>query len=157
MEVRDFYMEAQSYARLNRKPTVSVYVQKEGNTNTGHVYTMRTSIPKGWWRFIGQGVPGSKSTTAQGQMTCGDLEMNSTIDLKLVEMSPDQNQFRYDEDNSILEGASQTVAGQFFYGNGQTNPASFTGLSNYYNTLETSTAANAANVFDGGGTPRPNI
>ncbi|MBI4395815.1 MAG: efflux RND transporter permease subunit, partial [Elusimicrobia bacterium] len=33
-EVRDFYMEAQSYARLNKKPTVSVYVQKESNTNT---------------------------------------------------------------------------------------------------------------------------
>ncbi|HOW27866.1 MAG TPA: efflux RND transporter permease subunit [Elusimicrobiota bacterium] len=33
-EVRDFYMEAQSYARLNRKPTVSVYIQKESQTNT---------------------------------------------------------------------------------------------------------------------------
>ena len=61
-------------------------VWKEGNTNTGHVYTMRTSIPKGWWRFIGQGVPGSKSTTAQGRTNCGDLEMNSTIDLKLVDL-----------------------------------------------------------------------
>jgi hypothetical protein len=126
-------------------------VWKEGNTNTGHVYTMRTSIPKGWWRFIGQGVPGSKSTTAQGRVNCGDLEMNSTIDLKLIEMARDQNQFRYEEDNAILQGASETIGGQFFYGNGMTNPASFTGLSNYYNTLETATAANAANVFDGGG------
>ncbi len=33
-EVRDFYMEPQSYARLNKKPTVSVYVQKESDTNT---------------------------------------------------------------------------------------------------------------------------
>ena len=126
-------------------------IWKEGNTNTGHVYTMRTSIPKGFFRFIGQGVPGSKSTTAQGQMTCGDLEMNSTIDLKLIEMARDQNQFRYEEDNAILEGASQTIAGQFFYGNGVSNPASFTGIANYYNTLETATSANAVNVFDGGG------
>ena len=126
-------------------------VWKEGNTNTGHVYTIRTSIPKGWWRFINQGVPGSKSTTAQGRTNCGDLQMNSTIDLRLIEMAGNRNQFRYEEDNSVLEGASQTVAGQFFYGNAITNPASFTGLSNYYNTLETSTAANAANVFNGGG------
>lgn len=131
-------------------------VWKEGNTNTGHVYTMRTSIPKGWWRFIGQGVPGSKSTTAQGRTNCGDLEMQSTIDLKLVEMARDQNQFRYEEDNAILEGASQTVAGQFFYGNAVTNPASFTGLANYYNTVSTATAANAANVFDCGGTASNN-
>jgi hydrophobic/amphiphilic exporter-1 (mainly G- bacteria), HAE1 family len=33
-EVRDFYLEAQSYARLNKKPTVSVYIQKESQTNT---------------------------------------------------------------------------------------------------------------------------
>jgi HAE1 family hydrophobic/amphiphilic exporter-1 len=33
-EVRDFYLEADSYARLNKKPTVQVYVQKESNTNT---------------------------------------------------------------------------------------------------------------------------
>lgn len=33
-EVRDFYLEPQSYARLNKKPTVSVYVQKESLANT---------------------------------------------------------------------------------------------------------------------------
>jgi len=33
-DVRDFYLEAQSYARLNKKPTVAVYVQKESQANT---------------------------------------------------------------------------------------------------------------------------
>jgi HAE1 family hydrophobic/amphiphilic exporter-1 len=33
-DVKDFYLEAQSYARLNKKPTVSIYVQKENNSNT---------------------------------------------------------------------------------------------------------------------------
>ncbi|MBI3292260.1 MAG: efflux RND transporter permease subunit [Elusimicrobia bacterium] len=33
-EVRDFYLEAQSYARLNNRPSVSVYIQKESQTNT---------------------------------------------------------------------------------------------------------------------------
>lgn len=126
-------------------------VWKEGNTNTGHVYTMRTSIPKGWWRFIGQGVPGSKSTTAQARTDCGDLQMRSTIDLRLLEMARDENQFRYEEDNAILEGASQTIASQFFYGNAATNQAAFTGLSNYYYTATAANAANAANVFSGGG------
>ncbi len=126
-------------------------VWKEGNTNTGHVYTMRTSIPKGFWRFIGQGVPGVKSTTAQGRINCGDLEMQSTIDLKLLEMSGDPDQTRYEEDNAILEGASQTLAYQYFYGNALTNPAAFTGLSNYYNTGLVANSANASNVFYGGG------
>ncbi|MBL8023866.1 MAG: efflux RND transporter permease subunit [Elusimicrobia bacterium] len=33
-DVKDFYLEAQTYARLNKKPTVSVYVQKANDANT---------------------------------------------------------------------------------------------------------------------------
>ncbi len=33
-EVRDFYMEATSFSRLNRKPNVAVYIQKESQSNT---------------------------------------------------------------------------------------------------------------------------
>lgn len=126
-------------------------VWKEGNTNTGHLFTVRTSIPSGWWRYINQGVPMSKSTTMQGRMTCGMLEDNFTVDRKLLEMAEDENKFRYEEDNAHLEGMSQTVAGQFIYGNATTNPASFTGFEAFYNTVATANAANAVNVFDGGG------
>lgn len=126
-------------------------IWKEGLTNTGHIYTVRTSIPTGWWRYIGQGVPMAKSTTAQGRINCGMLEGQSTVDRALLEMAGDQNKFRYEEDNAFLEGMSQTVAQTFFYGNNIANPAQFTGLSAFYNTLSTATAANAANVFSGGG------
>lgn len=126
-------------------------VWKEGNTNTGHVYTVRTSIPQGWWRFIGQGVPMMRSTTAQGRINCGMLEGNSTIDRKLVSMADNPKRFRYEEDNAFLEGMAQTIAGTFMYGNNPSNPAQFTGLSAFYNTVSLATAANAANVFDGGG------
>lgn len=127
-------------------------VWKEGNTNTGHVYTVRTSIPPGWWRYIGQGVPMSKTTTAQGRINCGMLEDQFTLDRKLLEMAEDQNKFRYEEDNGHLEGMSQTIAKTFIYGNATSNPASFTGFEAFYNTVNSANADNAANVFDGGGT-----
>lgn len=127
-------------------------VWKEGNTNTGHVFTVRTSIPAGWWRLINQGVPVSHSTTAQGRINCGMLEGDSTIDLKLLEMSENRNKFRYEEDNAFLEGMSQTIAGQFVYGNATTNAAAFTGFDAFFNTVNSATADNSANVFDGGGT-----
>ena len=127
-------------------------VWKEGNTNTGHLYTVRTSRPAGWWRYIGQGVPMSKTTTMQSRINCGMLEDNFTVDRKILEMAEDQNEFRYKEDNGHLEGMSQTVAGQFIYGNATSNPAAFTGLSAFYSTVSTATASNAVNVFDGGGT-----
>ena len=131
-------------------------VWKEGNTNTGHVYTVRTSIPSGWWRYINQGVPMSKSTKAQGRIKCGMLEDQFTVDRKLLDMAEDQNKFRYEEDNAHLEGMSQTIAQTAFYGNNIANPATFTGLSAFYNTASTANAANAANVFDGGGTGNNN-
>lgn len=126
-------------------------VIKEGNTNTGHVYTVRTSIPQGWYTFIGQGVPGGKTTTAQGRINCGKLEEQSTIPLTLYNMAKDPTQFRYEEDNGVLQGMSQTVARNTMYGNNIANPAQPTGLSAFYNTVDTATSANAANVFDGGG------
>ena len=131
-------------------------VWKEGNTNTGHVFTVRTSLPTGVWRYLNQGVPMSKSTTAQGRINCGMLEDNFTIDRKLLEMAENQNKFRYEEDNAHLEGMSQTIAQTFFYGNNTANPAQFTGLSPFYNTLLTSSAANASNVISGGGSASNN-
>ena len=126
-------------------------VWKEGNTNTGHVFTVRTGLPAGTWRFINQGVPMSKSTTAQGRINCGQLTGLSVIDKRLLEMERDQNKYRYDEDNAFLEGMSQTIASTFIYGNNIANLAQFTGLSPFYNTVTTATAANAVNVFNGGG------
>jgi hypothetical protein len=126
-------------------------VWKEGNTNTGHVFTVRTGLPAGTWRYLNQGVPMSKSTTAQGRINCGQLTGLSVIDRRLLEMARDQNKTRYEEDNAFLEGMSQTIAQTFVYGNNVANPAQFTGLSPFYNSLSTSTAQNAANVFTGGG------
>ena len=130
-------------------------VWKEGNTNTGHIFRVRTSIPQGWWRFIGQGVPMAKTTSAQGRMNCGMLEENSTIDRKLVDMAGSggsQRMYRYQEDNGIVQGMGQNISGTFFYGNQLLNPASFNGFfTAFYNTVNPANSPVAANVFDGGG------
>ncbi len=131
-------------------------VWKEGNTNTGHVFTVRTGIPTGSWRYLNQGIAPTKSTTAQGKINCGLLEAQSTIDRKLLEMADDPMKFRYEEDNAFIEGIGQTLAQQVFYGNALTNPAAFTGMSPYYNTALTANAANAANVINGGGSASNN-
>ncbi len=39
-DVKDSYLEPQSYARLNRKPTVNLYIQKESTANTVKVSTL---------------------------------------------------------------------------------------------------------------------
>jgi hypothetical protein len=128
----------------------------EGNLPTGHKSTIRTGLPSGTWRMLYQGIPFTKSTTAQITDGVGMLEAYSRVDRALAELSEDTQRFRMSEDNAHLEGLSQQMATTLFYGNSAINPTQFTGLSPRYNTVSTSTAQNAINVLDGGGTGSSN-
>lgn len=128
----------------------------EANEATGHEFVFRTSIPAGAWRQYNMGVPYAKSTTAKARVGLGMLEDYSQVDRALAEHSGDREKFRESEDVAFLEGMSQTIAQTFVYGNSVTNPAQFMGLSTFYNTLSTATAANAANVLSGGGSGSAN-
>ena len=124
---------------------------KEGNLPTGNKTTVRTGLPASTWRMLYNGVPRSKSTTAQVTDTCGMLEAYSLVDKDLAELEGNQASFRLSEDMSFLESMNQQMAKALFYGNEQDMPAAFTGLAPRYNTLDTSVAASAANVLDAGG------
>lgn len=128
----------------------------EANEIGGHKFTFRTSIPAGSWRAYLQGVPYSKSTTAQATVSIGSLEDYSQIDRMQAEDSGDVERYRESEDAAFLEGMSQTLAQTVFYGNTVSNPAQFMGYSSFYNTVSTASAQNAANVIDGGGTASAN-
>ena len=123
----------------------------EANEMTGHEFVFRTSIPAGTWRQYNQGVPYSKSTTAKARMSLGMLEDYSQVDRALAEHSGNMEAFRYSEDVAFMEGMSQTIAQTMFYGNTNITPAEFMGFSPFYNTINTATAQNAANVIDAGG------
>lgn len=129
---------------------------REGNLPTGHKTTIRTGLPQGTWRMLYQGVPYTKSTTAQVTEGIGMLEAYSQIDRKLAELEGDVNAFRMSEDDAHLEGLSQQMADTIFYGNAAVTPQQFTGLSPRYNTVSTATAQNAVNVLDAGGTGSSN-
>lgn len=128
----------------------------ESNELTSHEFVFRTSIPAGYFRYINQGVPYSKSTTAKGRVSMASLEDFSQVDRLVAERSGDVEKFRYNEDVAFTEGMGQTVEQNEIYGNTVTNPASYFGLSTFYNTVSTATAPNAANVIDGGGTGNSN-
>ena len=128
----------------------------EANEATGHEFVFRTSIPAGSWRQYNQGIPYSKSTTAKARVGLGMLEDYSQVDRALAEHSGDKEKFRESEDVAFLEGMSQTIAQTFFYGNTVLYPAEFMGLAPFYNTINTATAQNAANVLSAGGVASAN-
>jgi hypothetical protein len=121
----------------------------EGNLPTGHRLTIRTGLPVVYYRMINQGVPTSKSVTAQIDEACGMLEARSHIDTKLAALNGNSAEFRLSEDQAFIEAMNQTQAGAMFYGNPGTDPRQFLGFQTRYSSL---TAGNGQNILDAGGT-----
>jgi hypothetical protein len=121
----------------------------EGNLPTGHRLTIRTGLPQVFYRMINQGVPTSKSVTAQIDEACGMLEARSHIDTKLAMLNGNSAEFRLSEDQAFIEAMNQTQAGAMFYGNPGTDPRQFLGFQTRYSSLS---AGNGQNILDAGGT-----
>ena len=123
-------------------------VFKEGNLPTGERVVIRTGLPTVYWCALNQGIPNSKSTTAQVDEACGMLEARSEVDKDLAMLNGNTAQFRLSEDTAFLEAMNQTQAQTMFYGNPSTEPKSFLGLAGRYSTL---TGTIGTNVLDAGG------
>lgn len=120
---------------------------KEGNLPTGERTIIRTGLPSVYFRLLNQGVPNSKSTTAQVDETCAILEARSQIDSRIVELNGNSAAFRLSEAQAFLEAMNQKAATGLLYGSAS-NPEEIVGLSNRYNAL--SGAANSQNVISAG-------
>ena len=124
----------------------------EANQPTSHVTTRRVSLPSGTWRKINGGVSREASTSRQIVETMGLLEAYSVVDKFLVDIAPNPQQFRQNEDMAFIEGLSQTFADCMFrsesaagiYGDMDTYPERFNGLP------ERNDAYSLANTHNGG-------
>ena len=125
----------------------------EGNLPTGHRVVIRTGLPTVYWRALNQGIPNSKSTTAQVDEACGMLEARSEVDVALARLNGNTAQFRLSEDSAFLEAMNQTQATTMFYGNPATDPKQYLGLAPRYSSLS---AGNAQNILSAGGASTDN-
>lgn len=125
---------------------------KEGNLPTGEQTTIRTGLPDVYYRLMNQGVPKSKSTTAQVTENAATLEARCEVDKDVAELNGNVNAFRMDENMAFVEAMSQRMATTLFYGSAA-NPEEFVGFANRYSDLS---ATNAQNILDAGGTGSDN-
>jgi hypothetical protein len=126
-------------------------VFKEGNLPTGERVVIRTGLPSVYWRALNQGIPNSKSTTAQVDEACGILEARSEVDKDLAMLNGNTAQFRLSEDVAFLEAMNQTQATTLFYGNPATDPKQFLGLAPRYSDIGASSPNNSQNIITAGG------
>jgi hypothetical protein len=127
---------------------------REGNLPTGHRTTIRTGLPTVYWRLLNQGVPPSKSKTAQIDEQAGMLEAWSEVDKDLALLNGNVSTFRLSEAKAFLEAMNQEMAQTVIYGSAGIAPEEFTGLAPRYSAI--SGATNAENIIDGGGTGSDN-
>lgn len=128
----------------------------EGNGHSSHVTTLRTSLPKGTYVRFYQGAGYTKSNAAQVEFGMSNLRDYVQIDKLLCDIGGQSTDLRQKEDMAHMEGLAQQQSTTIVYGNSFTNPAQFTGIAPYYNTVSAANAANAVNVFDCGGTGSSN-
>lgn len=121
----------------------------EGNLPTGHRVIIRTGLPTAYWRSINQGVPTSKSTTAQVDEAVGMLEAYAKVDKDLALLNGNTSAFRLSEDTAFLEAMNQAQASTLLYGNPTNDPRQYLGLAPRFGTI--SGAGNAQNIIDAGG------
>lgn len=126
---------------------------KEGNLPTGHRVTMRTGLPEVFFRTYNQGIPTSKSSTAQFDEQCAMLEARCEVDKDLADLNGNTAEFRLSEAVAYIESMNQKMAQTVFYGNAALNPEEFTGLSIRYSSLS---ATNGVNILNAGGTGSDN-
>lgn len=128
----------------------------EGNLPTGHRVVIRTGLPTVYWRALNQGIPNSKSTTAQVDEACGILEARSEVDVALARLNGNTAQFRLSEDAAFLEAMNQAQATTMFYGNPATDPKQYLGLAPRYSDIGVGAPANSQNILSAGGSSTDN-
>lgn len=125
----------------------------ECNDGSKHKTTMRSGIPEPTWRMYNQGIQPSKATTVPVLDTTGMMEDYGLVDKALADLSGNADAFRASENLGKLQGFNNKAARYMFYGNTQTEPQAFLGLSPRYNSLA---AESGRNIVDAGGTGSSN-
>ena len=125
----------------------------EGNLKTGHRTTMRSGLPAVTWRKLYGFTQPSKSTTVQVDEACGRMEGYSVIDKQLAELGGNGPALRLSEDEAFLQAMNIEFASTLFYGNSDTAPEEFLGLTPRFSDP---TAENGTQLVNGGGTGNDN-
>ena len=129
-------------------------VFKEGNLPTGERVVIRTGLPTVYWRALNQGIPNSKSTTAQVDEACAILEARSEVDKDLALLNGNTAAFRLSEDTAFLEAMNQTFSSTLFYGDPGSDPKQFLGLAARYS--DKTSGGNKQNILSAGGSGSDN-
>lgn len=130
-----------------------------GNLPTGHRFSVRTSLPKAYWKMMNRGVPSSKSSVAMMEETFGKLQAQSKIDRDELKLNNNSKAYRFLEDKAFIEALNQGMTEALFYNDSRVHPEGFMGFAPRYDHLvpeadrfDPNCVDPCKNVLDAGGT-----
>ena len=121
----------------------------ECNMGTFHRHMIRTGLPSVAWGALYKGTPQSKSIRQQVDDTTGFLEGLSSVDKRLLKITPNAGALRMQEASGFLEAMNQEVSTGIFYHSTAASPEKFKGLNARYGVLNGSGPGNQ--IIDAGG------
>jgi hypothetical protein len=143
---------------LNRlSPVVRNAFTVEANRGTQHQHSIRTGLPAVTWGRLYQGIPQSKSTRANVVDTTGFVEGLSTVDTRLLQITPNPAAMRMSEAEAFLESLRQEVETGVFYHDVATSPEKFKGLAARYNATGGGGAGNQIVKAGGSGSDNTSV
>lgn len=117
----------------------------EANDLTTHLMSVATGLPDVYWTRYNEPTPHSKARYAQIRESIGMLESVSKIDCRLADLGGQSDRRRAMEAEAFLIAMANEAASTFIYGNSETDPKEFNGLSPRFSSLS---AENAQNIID---------
>jgi hypothetical protein len=129
----------------------------EANSGTLHRHSIRTGLPAVTWGRLYQGIPQSKSTRANVTDTTGFVEGLSTVDTRLLQISPNAAATRDAEAQGFLESLRQEAETQVFYGDVAATPEKIKGLAARYNATGGGGAGNQIVKAGGSGSVNTSV
>lgn len=119
-------------------------------------FTQVVKLPAPSRRIYNQGVVATMAAVAKQLATTSEYGDWVKFDASLARLGGNLADLRAQELALHMEGTAQQVASDLWYANRSTDPTQFTGFSNIYSTVTTSTSQIANNVIDCGGTQSTN-
>jgi hypothetical protein len=108
----------------------------KSNGITSHRITRRTALPAPSWTKINQGITATRGRTQQVEEEIGTLEARCEIDERLLDIAPDPEKFRQNENRPFIEGIAQEFGNTFISGSRTSSPEEFDGLATRYASLD---------------------
>jgi hypothetical protein len=126
---------------------------KPSNKETSHVFREVAGLPKAHHRSLYEGVVAQRSTQAPREETCSLYEAVSELDKELVNLASNKEMFRAEEATAFIEGMTNDVARDLWYGSRAGDPRNVEGLTERYANL---TGPASRQIIDAGGVANDN-